>query len=65
MCSKYNASEDQILLAWLLHHPANIHPVVGTTQKERLKNAVDALSIKLKIQDWFLLLEASWGHKVP
>lgn len=65
MCSTYNASEDQILLAWLLHHPANIHPVVGTTQKERLKNAVDALSIKLKIQDWFLLLEASWGHKVP
>lgn len=65
MCSTYNASEDQILLAWLLHHPANIHPVVGTTQKERLKDAVDALSIKLKIQDWFLLLEASWGHKVP
>ncbi|MDA8640073.1 aldo/keto reductase [Flavobacteriaceae bacterium] len=65
MCSTYNASEDQILLAWLLHHPANIHPIVGTTQKERLKDAVDALSIKLKIQDWFLLLEASWGHKVP
>ena len=65
MCVKYNATEDQILLAWLLQHPAKIHPVVGTTQKTRLKGAMDALSIKLDLQDWFLLLEASWGHKVP
>ncbi len=36
---KYNASEDQLLLAWLLQHPANIHPVVGSTRIERLKAA--------------------------
>lgn len=65
MCAKYSATEDQILLAWLLQHPAKIHPVVGTTQKTRLKDAMDALAIKLTLKDWFLLLEASWGHKVP
>ena len=65
MCATYNATEDQILLAWLLSHPAQIYPVVGTTQASRLKDATEALAITLTTQDWFLLLEASWGHKVP
>ena len=65
MCEIYNASEDQILLAWLLKHPAQIHPVVGTTQASRLKDVLDSLKIKLTLQDWFLLLEASLGHEVP
>jgi len=64
MCEIYNASEDQILLAWLLKHPAQIHPVVGTTQASRLKDVLDSLKIKLTLQDWFLLLEASLGHEV-
>lgn len=65
MCATYSATEDQILLAWLHQHPAQIHPVVGTTQEARLKDAMDALAIKLTIQDWFLLLETSLGHRMP
>ena len=62
---KYNATEDQLLLAWLLHHSANIHPVVGTTRIERLKKAQEATQVQLEIQDWFLLLEAEKGKQVP
>ena len=62
---KYNASEDQLLLAWLLKHPARIHPVVGTTRIERLKAAMDAIKINLSREDWFLLLETQWGQEVP
>lgn len=65
MCEIYSASEDQVLLAWLLKHPAEIFPIVGTTQAPRLKKALEALKIKLTFQDWFLLLEASLGHEVP
>ncbi len=65
MCEIHNASEDQILLAWLLKHPAQIHTVVGTTQASRLKDALDSLKIKLTLQDWFLLLEASLEREVP
>ena len=61
----YNASEDQLILAWLMQHPAYITPVVGTTNKDRLKNALAAKDIKLDIEDWFSLLVASQGHKVP
>ncbi|WP_396597565.1 aldo/keto reductase family oxidoreductase [Dokdonia sp. R86516] len=61
---KYNATEDQLLLAWLLKHPANIHPVIGTTSKDRITNAVEAVAINLERKDWFELLEASTGEEV-
>tara|TARA_R110002073_G_scaffold15207_9_gene60479 strand:+ start:22609 stop:23481 length:873 start_codon:yes stop_codon:yes gene_type:complete len=65
LLDKYNATEDQLLLAWILKHPSNIHPVIGTTNTKRIKDAYDALKINLELEDWFSLLVASQGHKVP
>jgi predicted oxidoreductase len=61
----YKATEDQLLLAWILKHPSGVYPVVGTTNKDRLKNAAEAVKINLELEDWFLILEASQGHSVP
>ena len=65
LMEKYNATEDQLLLSWILQHPAKIHPVIGTTSMERVKNAVTAIDITLDLEDWFSLLVADQGHKVP
>ena len=65
LLDKYNATEDQLLLAWILKHPSNIIPVVGTTTKQRLKDAYTATKIDLELEDWFLILVACQGHKVP
>lgn len=65
LMDKYNATEDQLLLAWILKHPAGIAPVVGTTNKTRLQQAVEASTIDLELEDWFLILVACQGHKVP
>lgn len=65
LCKKYQASENQILLAWLYNHPSGIIPVIGTTNEERIKEAIQAQSIQLETEDWFALLVASQGHKVP
>ena len=62
--AKYNATDDQLLLAWLLTHPSGIHPVIGTTSKGRIANAVKAQDIELELKDWFELLEASVGEEV-
>ncbi len=62
---KYNATEDQLLLAWILKHPSGIQPVVGTATKDRLKQAMEATKIQLELEDWFLILESSLGHSVP
>jgi predicted oxidoreductase len=65
LTDKYNASKDQLLLAWILKHPAQITPVVGTTNKERIVAASKAATIDLELEDWFLILTACQGHKVP
>ena len=64
LCEKYNATEDQLLLAWLLKHPSGIHPVIGTTNIDRIVNAQKSVHIQLELEDWFLLLKASQGHAV-
>jgi len=64
LTKKYGATEDQLLLAWILKHPSIIHPVVGTATPQRLKLAMDAVEIDMELQDWFILLEANEGHEV-
>jgi len=61
---KYNATVSQLLLAWILKHPAGVYPVVGTANPERLKESARAVDIALEQEDWFILLTASQGHKV-
>ncbi len=62
---KYKANASQLLLAWILKHPAEVYPVVGTTNEDRLNESVLALDIVLETEDWFSLLTASEGHEVP
>jgi predicted oxidoreductase len=58
------ASIDQVLYAWLLAHPANIIPVVGSGKAERVKAAVDSMEVPLTREQWFEILEASKGKGV-
>ena len=66
LLTKYNAkSIDQIAMAWLLKHPANIQIILGTQNISRLQTAVESSKIDLDVQDWFKLLEISQGYAVP
>lgn len=63
MLKKYGATADELLLAWIMRHPSTVHPVVGTTAKNRLSGAMKATRIDLDLQDWFILLEAANGYE--
>ena len=54
-----------VALAWLLAHPAQIIPVVGTNTIERLSKVSDALNVTLDRETWFELYEIANGHEVP
>lgn len=56
---------DEVLYAWLLNHPANIMPIVGSGKKERIQHAIDSMSITLNHDQWFEILQTSMGHDVP
>lgn len=66
VASEINANGiDEILYAWLLNHPAKIMPIVGSSKKERVQKAVNAMKIELSLDQWFEILHASMGHEVP
>jgi len=62
--TKYNASYSQLALAWLLKHPSNIFPILGTTKPERITEAAKSTDIVLDKQDWFEMLKWSTGRDV-
>ena len=63
--NKYNCTDYQILISWLLKHPSRIYPVIGTTKSNRIKSTLESLKIEIDLIDWFELLEASVGKRVP
>jgi len=54
-----------VATAWLLAHPANIMPVMGTNNINRIKDFSSALNVKMDRPTWFKLYEAALGHEVP
>jgi predicted oxidoreductase len=65
ICDAQNTSIDHVALAWLLAHPANILPVVGTNNPERIKHLSDALNLDIDRETWFELWTAAEGQEVP
>ncbi len=58
---QYGVGPDQVVLAWLLAHPARIAPVIGTLTPERIRAAVGAVDLTYGREDWYRLLAARVG----
>ena len=54
-----------VALAWLLKHPAKILPIVGSTNPERIRDAVSAADLELTREEWYRLLHAARGEPLP
>lgn len=59
------ATVEQAALAWILAHPARIIPVLGTTNRERVRSSAAAAGLTLSREQWFFILEAAAGEPVP
>jgi predicted oxidoreductase len=64
LAEKYGASDTAIAMAWLLRHPANMQPVTGTMNIQRLKDCVKATEIRLSRDDWYAIHIAA-GNTLP
>jgi predicted oxidoreductase len=53
-----------VAVAWLLHHPARILPVIGTNDPARIAKISDALRVPMDRQTWFELYSAALGREV-
>ena len=62
----YNgATPTQLAIAWLLRHPANIIPLVGSNNPDHIQEMAAAGQIQMSRTDWYKLWVAARGAGVP
>ncbi|QHW31833.1 aldo/keto reductase family oxidoreductase [Paenibacillus rhizovicinus] len=64
VAKKYDVSNTTIAIAWLLRHPANMQPVTGTMNIERIKDCIRASEIRLTREEWYAIYRAA-GNILP
>ncbi|RUS49007.1 aldo/keto reductase family oxidoreductase [Cohnella sp. AR92] len=64
IAAKYEVSGTTIAIAWLLRHPANMQPVTGTMNVQRLKDCCRAADIRLTREEWYEIFRAA-GNVLP
>jgi len=55
----HDCSPAAVMLAWLLHHPAGIVPIIGATKAEHVIDNCAADRIELSRAEWYALLRAA------
>lgn len=65
LSAEYQVSKEAILLSWLQRHPANIQPVIGTTNIARIRACAEANKVQLKREHWYALWVAARGCELP
>jgi predicted oxidoreductase len=58
-------SRSAIALAWLRRHPSGIVPIVGSTNPERIREAAQAADLELSREEWYRLMQAAHGQRLP
>lgn len=51
--------------SWLMAHPAGIVPIIGSQQAERIAEGAHALKVRWNRQDWYAVLVAARGERLP
>ncbi|WP_086934495.1 aldo/keto reductase [Agarilytica rhodophyticola] len=65
LADKYNVSLEALILAWLMKHPANIQPIIGTTKIDRITACSQSSSINISREDWYSLYVSARGDELP
>ena len=65
MAAEVNCTADQLCYSWLMTHPSQPMPIVGSNKIERIDSAISAAKLHLSRKQWFRILEAANGQCVP
>jgi predicted oxidoreductase len=64
IAAKYEVSNTTIAVAWLLRHPAQMQPVIGTMNTDRLKDCCKASDVQLTREEWYSIYRTA-GNILP
>ncbi|HMO49706.1 MAG TPA: aldo/keto reductase [Kiritimatiellia bacterium] len=62
--AEQGASASAVALAWLLHHPARIQPIIGSMNPDRIRDMARAPSVTLDRAQWYECYRAA-GNVLP
>jgi predicted oxidoreductase len=62
---KYNSSIEALCFAFILAHPSQMIPIIGSNDMDRILSILKSIEIKLERQDWFDILTISENKEVP
>jgi len=51
--------------SWLMAHPAGIIPIIGSQNPARIAEGADALKVQWNREDWYAVLVAARGERLP
>jgi len=61
----YGTDASAAALSWVMSHPARPIPIVGSQRPERVRAASDAFRIEWTREQWYAVLQAGMGEKLP
>lgn len=64
LADQYSVPNSAIAIAWIMRHPANMQTIVGTTNRERLRDICAASRVRLTREEWYRLYLAA-GNPLP
>ena len=65
VAEKFGVSRSAATYSWIMAHPAKVIPIVGTQNAGRIAELADAYKIAWSRADWYDILVASRGEKLP
>jgi predicted oxidoreductase len=61
----HGVTRTAIALAWLMKHPSGIVPIVGSCNPDHIRDAAKADDVALTREEWYRLLVAARGERLP
>ena len=65
VATQHGATRDAVAIAWVLAHPSGAIPIIGSQSSARIPAAAKALEIPLSRAEWYAILTASRGERLP
>jgi len=65
IAERQGVSRASVAYAWIMAHPSGAIPIVGSQQPERIAASTEALKVSLSRAEWYAVLTASRGERLP
>jgi len=67
LAEQYGVAPEAVVLGWLMRHPADVSPVIGTTDPDRIRACAGATAVAAQLTraEWYSLFATARGQDVP